>query len=92
MAAQTALALVQRLMLEAGILRLAADIFVAFETELIAGFAENEGIVGTMGVVTGNAIAFDHDLVGAASFVRYHTFVATAAKCGHIRYQQFFMG
>jgi len=91
-ATQAALALVERLMLETGILRLAADIFVAFETEFIAGFAENEGVVGTMGVVTGDAIALDHDLVGAARFIRYHTFMATAAKCGHIRYQQFFMG
>lgn len=45
-----------------------------------------------MGVVAGDAIALNHDLVRAARLIRHHIFMATAAKCRNIRYQQFFMG
>ena len=90
-ATQTPLALFQRFVLEAGILRPGADIFVAFETEFIGGLAQKGSVVGSMGIMAGDAIALDHDPVETASFFRYHVFMATAAKDVDIRYEQIFI-
>ena len=84
MAVQTAFILIQRLMVELNGLCLGADIFVAFETQFIAGFVKNKTIARSMGVVAGDAIAFNDVLVGAARFLRYLVFVAAAAQRCHI--------
>ena len=79
-AVQTSLAGFQRVMLELNGLRLGADIFVTFKTQLIAGFVKIKAVTRSMGIVAGDAIAFYDQFVGAARLLRYFVFVAIFAE------------
>ena len=86
MAIQAALAGFQRIMLELNGVGLGADIFVAFKTQRVAGFVKIKAIARSMGIVTGDAIAFHYQLVGTASLFRNLVFVAIFAERCYIRY------
>ena len=84
-AAQTPLALLQGFMLEFNLICQGTDILMTFDTEGIAGFVENKRVIGCVGVVAGDTIAFNDNFVGAAGVIRHHFLVATAAQGADVR-------
>ena len=84
-AAQTPFALLQRFMLEFNLIRPGTDILMAFDTEGIAGFAEDKRVIGSVGVVAGDTIALNDNFMGAAGLIRHHFLMATAAQRVDIR-------
>jgi len=90
-AVQTALVLLQRFMLVLRVLSHGTDVLVAFDTQCIAGFFENEPVIRPVGIMTGLAVAFNDHLVSAARLIRYDLLMATAAKCIDVGNQQIFM-
>ena len=85
-AAQTPLVLLHGFVLEFYLIRQGTDVLMALDTEGIAGFVENKGVIGSVGVVAGDTVAFNDDFVGAAGLIRHHFLVAAAAQRIDIRY------
>lgn len=91
-AAHTALSLLHRLVLEFNLIGPGADILVAFDTQCVAGFAENKAVIGTVSAVAGDAVAFDNHFVGTAGIIRDHVLMAPAAQRADIGDQKMLVG
>ena len=85
-AVQTSLGALQGIMLVPRRFSHGADVLVAFDTQRIAGFVENETVFRPMGIMAGLAVAFNDNLVDAARLIRQDILMAAAAKRFDVRY------
>jgi len=92
MAADAAFAGHHGLMFKPHSLGILVDILVAFKTDFVPGFFKNKFVVRGMRIVAFQTIAFGHNFMAAACFLRQNLFMTTAAKLGYIRGQQHFVG